>query len=64
MWLFITVIHADAWGLVLWAAGLLGQKGDWIIKAGVQVIVVILNYILSKLIVFRKDMPKQEEKTS
>lgn len=64
MWLFITVIHADAWKLVLWTAGLLGQKGDWIIKAGVQVIVVILNYILSKLIVFRKETPKEEEQAS
>ncbi len=61
MWLLITVIHADRWGIIQWAAGLFGQGGDWIIKAGAEVIVIILNYVLSKLVVFRKAKPEQEK---
>ncbi len=54
MFLFIDVIHADKWALVEWGAGLLGQNGDFAIKAGAEVIVVILNYVFSKLFIFRK----------
>ena len=58
MWFFIDLIHADEWGICRWAAGLIGQQGHFAIKAGVSVIVVILNYVFSKLFVFRKKKEK------
>lgn len=54
MYLFIDLIHADKWGIVVWGAGLFGQNGDFAIKAGAEVIVIILNYIFSKLFIFKK----------
>ena len=54
MWFFLDLIHADAWSLAVWAASLLGQQGHFSVKLGVSVIVVILNYVFSKLFVFRK----------
>ena len=54
MWFLLDLLHADSWGLAVWSAGLLGQQGHFSVKLGVSVIVVILNYVFSKLFVFRK----------
>lgn len=55
MWLMIDVIHLDKSALFTWGAGLIGQNGDFAVKAVVAVVVVILNYVISKLFVFRKN---------
>lgn len=54
MWLMIDATHLDKTALLTWGAGLIGQKGDFAVKAIVAVVVVILNYVISKLFVFRK----------
>lgn len=53
MWLMIDLTHLDKTALLTFGAGLIGQNGDFAVKAIVAVIVVILNYIISKLLVFR-----------
>ncbi len=54
MWLMIDATHLDKTALFTWGAGLVGLKGDFVVKAIVAVIVVILNYVISKLFVFKK----------
>lgn len=54
MWLMIDVTHLDKTWLLTWGAGLIGQKGDFSVKAIVAVVVIVLNYIISKLFVFKK----------
>ena len=53
MWFLIDLTHLDKTALLVWGTGLFGLKGDFAVKAIVAVIVVILNYIFSKLFVFR-----------
>ncbi|MBQ7827116.1 MAG: GtrA family protein [Clostridia bacterium] len=53
MWLMIDVTHLDKTALFTWGAGLVGLKGDFVVKAIVAVVVVVLNYVISKLFVFK-----------
>ena len=55
MWLMIDVAHLDVTALFRWGAGLVGLEGDFVVKAIVAVVVIVLNYVISKLFVFRKD---------
>ncbi|MBE6708685.1 MAG: GtrA family protein [Ruminococcaceae bacterium] len=55
MWLMIDVTHLDKTGLFTWGAGLVGLEGDIVVKAIVAVVVVVLNYVISKLFVFKKN---------
>ena len=55
MWLMIDATHLDKTALLTWGAGLIGQNGDFAVKAIVAVVVVILNYVISKLFVFKKN---------
>lgn len=57
MWLMIDATHLDKTWLLTWGAGLIGQKGDFSVKAIVAVVVVILNYVISKLLVFKPRKP-------
>ncbi len=59
MWLMIDAMHLDKTALLTWGAGLIGQSGDFAVKAIVAVVVVILNYVFSKLFVFRGKSKKQ-----
>ncbi len=54
MWLMIDLTHLDKTWLLTWGSGLIGQKGDFAVKAIVAVVVVVLNYVISKLFVFKK----------
>jgi len=54
MWIMIDVTHLDKTWLLTWGAGLIGRQGDFAVKMIVSVVVVILNYVISKLFVFRK----------
>ena len=54
MWLMIDATHLDKTWLLTWGAGLIGQKGDFSVKVIVAVVVVILNYVISKMFVFKK----------
>lgn len=54
IWVMIDVAHLDKTAFLTWGAGLIGQAGDFAVKMIVMVVVVILNYIISKLFVFRK----------
>lgn len=54
MWLMIDATHLDKTWLFTWGSGLIGQNGDFAVKMVVAVVVVILNYVISKLFVFRK----------
>lgn len=55
MWLMIDATHLDKTALFAWGAGLVGLQGDIVVKAIVAVVVVILNYVISKLFVFKKN---------
>lgn len=55
MWLMIDVTHLNKTALFTLIAGVVGFEGDFAVKAMVAVVVVILNYIISKLFVFRSD---------
>lgn len=61
MWLMIDLTHLDKTALFTWGAGLVGLKGDFVVKAIVAVVVVILNYIISKLFVFRSGRPDSQD---
>ncbi len=54
MWLMIDVAHLDMTALFRWGAGLVGLEGDIVVKAIVAVVVIVLNYVISKLFVFKK----------
>lgn len=62
MWLMIDLTHLDRTALLTWGAGLIGQKGDFAVKAIVAVVVVILNYVFSKLFVFRNPSQTKEKR--
>jgi len=61
MYVMIDLASLDKTALFVWGSGLIGQKGDFAVKAIVAVIVVILNYVFSKLFVFR-DRKNGEQK--
>ncbi len=60
MWLMIDVTHLDKTPLFVWGAGLVGLAGDFVVKAVVMVVIVILNYIISKLFVFKRRQNMQD----
>lgn len=68
MWLMIDLAHLDKTALLAGAAGLLSLGGDVVVKAIVSLVVIVLNYIISKLFVFRpahsaeESTPKPEKR--
>ena len=54
MVLLIDFLHADAFPHLVWGAGLIGASGYFAVSMMVAVIVIVLNYIFSKLFVFGK----------
>ena len=60
MWLMIDATHLDKTALLTWGAGLLGFEGDFAVKMIVMVVIVVLNYVMSKLFVFRSGRPDSQ----
>ncbi len=54
MWLLIDLCALHTLPLLVWASGIIGAKGDFAVRMGVSVIVIVLNYVFSKLFVFKK----------
>lgn len=54
-WIMIDIAHLEASALLKWGAGLVGlDDGYIVVRAIVAVVVIVLNYVISKLLVFRK----------
>lgn len=54
-WLMIDIAHLEASALLSWGAGLVGfDDGYIVVRAIVAVVVIVLNYVISKLFVFKK----------
>lgn len=60
MWFMIDLTHLNDTPPFTFIAGILGFEGDFAVKVAVTLVVVILNYIISKLFVFR---PKKDGET-
>lgn len=61
MWLLIDV---TGWGVAAWANSLFGFEVEWfylLIKVISNIIVIILNYVASKIWIFRKKKPQEEQ---